>query len=283
MIKSLNDVMFEFEEFIKKSKPEIESFHPYYKDGLWEMILNGGKRFRPRLFLLPINTINPLLVSSSFDVALAIEALHTYSLIHDDLPAMDNANTRRGHATLHKKYDEVGAILIGDALNTYAFYLISNSPLQNSVKVDLIKELSLSGGASGMVLGQALDCYFEKKRVDFEKLKFIHTNKTAKLIASSLKMGGIVLNLEKSRLQKLYDFGLELGLLFQIEDDILDVTKSSNEAGKDTNVDEFKNSYVNFLGLDGAKDEAKRVKDSILDMCKKFENPLQDELLKIIN
>lgn len=244
----------DFEAFLQKNKPKITSFHPYFEDAFWEMVLNGGKRFRPQLLLAVVTACSKEMTTNAFDVCLAIECLHTYSLIHDDLPSMDNAHLRRGAATLHCKYNECAAILVGDGLNTYAFYLLSIARLAPDVRVALIETLSENGGISGMVLGQVLDCHFENTRLDREKVDFIHTHKTARLIAASLKMGGQISGLNLVQQQVLYDFGLSLGLFFQVRDDIIDYTQDSAKSGKTTQNDTHKNSYVNLLGLEGALD-----------------------------
>ena len=266
------------EKFIKKNLIKAPSFHPYYEKALNEMLLAGGKRFRPKLLLAVVKAYEPLLIENAKYAAYAIELIHTYSLIHDDLPSMDNAALRRGHPTLHVTYDEVTALLAGDALNTYAFEVLSKAPFSSDVKVELIKTLSENAGANGMVLGQAIDCYFENKKLDLEELKFLHLNKTAKLIAASLKMGAIIANLDINLQEKLYNFGLDLGLLFQVQDDILDVTMSSEEAGKTTGVDENKNTFVTLLGLEGALKEADALAQKIENEISGFDEKLKKEL-----
>jgi len=244
------EYMEQFESYLTENLPKAESFHPHYNEALAKMIVAGGKRFRPRLLLSVVEALEPRLLHNAFPVALGVELLHTYSLIHDDLPAMDNADLRRGHTTLHKAYDEVTAILAGDALNTHAFYMLANAPLDARTVVKLVRTLSHDGGVYGMVLGQAVDCHFEDTPLSLEQVTFLHNHKTGVLIAASLKMGAIVCDAGKVLEDALYDFGVKLGLLFQIEDDVIDVTQSSEEAGKTTNNDEDKNSFVNLLGLD---------------------------------
>ncbi|PAF50567.1 polyprenyl synthetase family protein [Helicobacter sp. 13S00477-4] len=268
----------EFENFLLHSAPKIQTFHPYFETAFWEMMLSGGKRFRPKLLLAVVCAISPILSKNAFLPALAIECLHTYSLIHDDLPSMDNASLRRGHPTLHTLYDESTAILIGDGLNTYTFYLLSKARLDNGVKIKLIEELSKAGGIDGMVIGQAMDCYFENQKLQIDRLKEIHLNKTAKLIATSLKMGAIIGNLSKELTEKIYIFGLELGLYFQIQDDIIDTTQSENQALKTTRQDNNKNSYVNLLGLEEAKNNANGLKKNIVNNLTYFEKSLQQNL-----
>ncbi len=278
--------MQKFEQFLLDNLPISKSIHPTYQEALCRMLEAGGKRFRPALLLSVVNAYNPLLLDGARHVAYAIELLHTYSLIHDDLPAMDNSPLRRGKPTLHVAFDEVTAILVGDALNTYSFEVLSNAPFSDYVRVQLIRELASNGGLNGMVLGQAIDCYFENKPLKLEDIKILHINKTAKLIAASLKMGAIIVGREKVS-QSLYDFGIKLGLLFQIQDDILDVTQSSLEAGKLTNNDESKNSFVTILGLDKAMSEANILADELTIELENFDECLKIELsvilLKYIN
>lgn len=269
--------MEQFEAFLSAHLPSAPSFHPHYENALHQMLLGGGKRFRPALLLGVVRAYNPLLTQSAFPVALAIELLHTYSLIHDDLPAMDNADLRRGIPTLHKTYDEVSAILAGDALNTYAFEVLSHAPLSDRIIVKLVQELSYNGGLNGMVLGQAIDCYFEDQRLSLEQVKILHTHKTGKLIAASLKMGALIIGRE-ALASELYDFGIDLGLLFQIQDDILDVTMSAEEAGKTTQADGAKNSFVTLLGYEGAMNEADTLAEKLLSQIQSFDENLQREL-----
>ncbi|WP_345975472.1 polyprenyl synthetase family protein [Sulfurimonas sp. HSL3-7] len=271
-----------FEAFIAAHKPTAASFHPHYEEALYTMLEAGGKRFRPALLLAVVSAYNELLIDGAYHAAYAIELLHTYSLIHDDLPAMDDADLRRGHLTLHKRYDEVTAILVGDALNTYAFEVLSNAPFSDATRVKLIRSLSHNGGVGGMVLGQAIDCYFENQPLDIEQVKVLHINKTAKLIACALEMGAIVAG-QKALERPIYDFGIKLGLLFQIQDDILDVTQSDEEAGKTTNNDEDKNSFVTLLGLEKAMDEANVLAAEVEDKLMSFDENLQRRLSPILS
>ena len=271
-----NNLLELFEDYLLNNQLVSKTFHPIFEDALNDMLKAGGKRFRPMLILTIVQAIQPLLVKNALPIALGVELLHTYSLIHDDLPAMDNADLRRGHPTLHKSYDEVTAILVGDALNTHAFNLIASSPLSNDVKVELIKDLSSDGGIDGMIIGQAIDCYFENKKLELSQLEFLHIHKTAKLIASSLKMGAVISGLSADEQKELYDFGIDIGLLFQIQDDIIDETCTEEEAGKTIANDGAKNSFVNLLGLDGAINSAN-------ELAKKCEITLNNFSYKIKN
>lgn len=271
-----------FETFLLENLPRSVSIHPTYEKALQAMLVAGGKRFRPALLLAVVNAYNPLMSESARHAAYAIELLHTYSLIHDDLPAMDDSPLRRGQATLHVLFDEVTAILAGDALNTYAFEVLSNAPFSDATRVELIRELATNGGLSGMVLGQAIDCYFENKPLSIEDIKTLHINKTAKLIAASLKMGALIVG-EVQLAQRVYDFGIKLGLLFQIQDDILDVTQTSSEAGKLTNNDASKNSFVTILGLEEAMREANLLADELFGELHSFDENLQRELSPLLS
>ena len=272
-----------FETYLNENLPKVPSFHPVYEEALGVMLSAGGKRFRPMLLLNIVDAYEPMLYNSALPVALALEMFHTYSLIHDDLPAMDDADLRRGHQTLHKRFDEVTAILAGDALNTDAFYLIAKAPLREDVKIKLIELLARDGGSRGMVLGQAIDCYFENTPLELEQVKTLHKNKTAKLIAVSLQMGAIIVGLEKKVQDALYDFGIDLGLLFQIQDDIIDETQSEEEAGKTTGNDSNKNSFVNLLGLEKTVEEADTLAKDLQRRFEDFDEKLQTALQPLMN
>jgi len=271
-----------FEAYLNNNLPQAPSFHPIYEKALAQMLLAGGKRFRPMLLLSVVDAYQPLLYNGALPVAMSIEMLHTYSLIHDDLPAMDNSPLRRGKETLHISYDEVTAILVGDALNTDAFYMLSKAPLRADIKIKLVELLSRDGGGRGMVLGQAIDCYFENTPLTLEQIKTLHTNKTAKLIAVSLQMGAVIVGLDKVIQDKIYNFGLDLGLLFQIQDDIIDETQTEQEAGKKTGNDGDKNSFVNLLGLERSIKEADTLAKDLQRQFESFDKKLQTALQPLI-
>lgn len=284
---TMEKLLFLFEEYLLNNLPNSKSFHPYFEEALADMLKAGGKRFRPMLLLSVVKSNKSLLISNSLPIALGLEFLHTYSLVHDDLPAMDNADLRRGFQTLHKKYDEVTAILVGDALNTQAFNLLANASLSNDIKIDLVKCLSSNGGIDGMIIGQAIDCFYENQKLELNQLEFLHIHKTAKLIAASLKMGAIISEYDLETQEKLYNFGIDLGLLFQIQDDIIDETCTSAEAGKTTQNDANKNSFVNLLGLNGAIKSADELALKCTNILITFDDnlklSLEELLLKYIN
>ncbi|MBR2158836.1 MAG: polyprenyl synthetase family protein [Campylobacter sp.] len=252
-----------FLEYLESNLPRVESFHPYFNEALAWVLKAGGKHFRAQLVIGTAKAINPS--CDPYAAALAVELLHTYSLIHDDLPAMDNANLRRGVPTLHVKYDEVTAILAGDALNTAAFGVLANSNLPPQIAIKCIQVLSKNGGLDGMIIGQAIDCYFENKKLSLDELEFLHLHKTGALIAASMQIGAIVAGASDEESNDIYKAGLKLGLAFQIHDDIIDATSSSDKAGKPTNNDSSKNSFTNLLGVDKAIEARDELEKQIIN------------------
>lgn len=249
-----------FKVFLKEKEFKVKSFHPYLEEALNYILAAGGKHFRAQLILEIVDAKKPELIKEAQNVAFAVEIFHSYSLVHDDLPAMDNADLRRGKQTLHKKYDEVTAILVGDALNTQAFYELSSCDLPAELKIQLIQSLSYNGGMQGMVLGQALDCYFEKQKLELKNLEFLHEKKTGALIASSMEMGALLAAFSQEESKKFYQAGLKLGLAFQIYDDLLDVISSEEESGKTVNHDEDKNTFIKLM----SQEQAQAAKDKLL-------------------
>jgi len=272
-----------FETYLQENLPTVETFHPHYNSSIAAMLLAGGKRFRPMLLLSVVEAYEPLLFEGALAPALALEFLHTYSLIHDDLPAMDDAPLRRGFETLHVTYGESTAILAGDALNTEAFYHIAKAPLRDDVKIKLVEILARDGGTYGMVLGQSIDLHFENEPLSLEQVKVLHRNKTAKLIAAALLMGAVIVGLDKSKQDELYGFGIDLGLLFQIQDDIIDETQSDEEAGKPTGNDGDKNSFINLIGLEKSVEEAETLANELETKFSSFDEKLQKALSPIMD
>ncbi|PSM53190.1 geranyl diphosphate synthase / farnesyl diphosphate synthase [Campylobacter blaseri] len=271
-------ILEKFEIFLKDNYIECKSFHPYFEEALNYMLRSGGKHFRAQLLLGVVEELNPSYFDNALRVALALEMIHTYSLIHDDLPIMDNADLRRGNVTTHKKFDEVTALLVGDALNTRAFYEITQANLDSDIKLKCIESLSFSAGCNGMVLGQAIDCFFEDKKLDIEEITFIHNNKTGALIASSLQMGAIISKLSDKKVKEIYDIGIKLGLAFQIQDDIIDATNTQEEAGKPTNNDKSKNSFTNLIGVE----KSIKIKNQLIEEISKDIQSSEPQLVKMI-
>ena len=236
----------EFKAFLNAHLPSNPSFHPCFDEALSYTLKSGGKHFRAMLVAGVVAAVRPERKEAAFHVALAFETMHS------DLPAMDDSDLRRGQPSLHVKFDEVTAILAGDALNTHAFYQIARAPLDADTRIKCVEILSRNAGIYGMALGQAVDCYFENQKLGLEELKFLHIHKTARLIAASLQAGCVVAGLDETEAARIYDIGLDLGLAFQIADDIIDATQSAETAGKPTHNDGAKNSFTNLLGVEGA-------------------------------
>ena len=272
-----------FEAYLRDHLPRVDTFHETYARAMGDMLLAGGKRFRPMLLLRIVEAYEPLLVESAYAPALALEMFHTYSLIHDDLPSMDDAPLRRGHPTLHTTYDIPTAILVGDALNTHAFLAIAQAAFRPDVRIKLVEILAENGGTGGMVLGQAIDLYFENTPLDIEQVKELHRNKTAKLIAASMLMGAVIVGLPKVEQDALYDFGIDLGLLFQIQDDVIDETQSEEEAGKTTGNDTDKNSFINLMGLEATIAEADALAKDLAGRFAAFDPKLQAALKPLMD
>ena len=247
----------------------------------------GGKRIRPLLLLELIQAFGLELAEAHYQVAAALEMIHTGSLIHDDLPAMDDDDYRRGRLTSHKKFGEDMAILAGDSLFLDPYGLLARAELPSQVKVELISELSLAAGSFGMVAGQVLDMQGEGQAISLEELKKIHANKTGKLLAYPFVAVGLIAQAEQSVQDKLRRIGELLGLAFQVRDDILDVTASFEELGKTPQKDlaAAKSTYPAFLGLDGAKNFFNQTLDEAVDILKDLEEKTEfsgGEIQKII-
>lgn len=239
------------------------------KEAMCYSLIAPGKRVRPNLLYEVVKGYG-LLESVADEFACAIEMIHTYSLIHDDLPAMDNDDLRRGRLTCHKQFDEATAILAGDGLLTYAFDVASSSTADPSIVVKCIQVLAQCAGSNGMVLGQDLDMN-ESNASDWDYVRKVHKYKTGCLLSAPLMMGALVAGKDDETVRQWHEIGISLGLAFQIQDDILDVELSSEEFGK-SNSDEKndKKTSVTLLGLEQSKErmisEYEKVKQSISEM-----------------
>ena len=280
-------------EKLEKIGLTIEDFYKSQQvsSDLSEVILYsvkaGGKRIRPLLLLELIQAFGIKLEEAHYQVAAALEMIHTGSLIHDDLPAMDDDDYRRGRLTSHKKFGEDMAILAGDSLFLDPYGLLARAELPSQVKVDLISELSLAAGSFGMVAGQVLDMQGEGQAISLEDLKTIHANKTGKLLMYPFVAAGLIAEVEYFVQDKLRRIGELLGLAFQVRDDILDVTASFEELGKTPQKDlaAAKSTYPAFLGLDGAKNFFNQTLDEAVDILTDLEEKTEfsgGEIQKII-
>lgn len=244
---------------------EEKSIAPHLVDSVLYSIQAGGKRLRPMLLLELLEAFGQELTEAHFQVAGALEMIHTGSLIHDDLPAMDNDDYRRGQLTNHKKFGEDLAILAGDALFLDPFGMIAASDLSDAVKVSLILELSDASGSRGMVAGQVLDMEGEHKQLTLAELQTIHANKTGRLLAYPFIAATSILELQADIGQLLEKIGKTLGLAFQVRDDILDLVADFEVLGKTPQKDLVaeKSTYPALLGLE----ESKALLTSQLDVC----------------
>jgi geranylgeranyl pyrophosphate synthase len=231
-----------------------------------------GKRLRAALVLFCCELVAGKTNRNADIAAAAIEMVHTYSLIHDDLPAMDDDDFRRGRPSCHKKFDEATAILTGDALLTFAFELLAKKISDSIMAAQLIASLASAAGGAGMVGGQMADLLAENTRGNPKLLAYIHTNKTAKMFEGACKMGAISGGATKSQLKYLADYGLKIGLGFQIADDILDVTAGTEQLGKTAGKDaaQGKLTYPALIGLEKSRKLAEKLTTEAVTALKSF-------------
>ena len=238
-----------------------------------EYTLQGkGKRIRAALLLWCCEVVSGKINHDAEIAAAAIEMVHTYSLVHDDLPAMDDDDLRRGRPTCHKAFDEATAILTGDALLTLAFEVLANQVAEPAVAVKLICQLAEAAGPAGMIAGQAADLKAENGRGTRELLEYIHTNKTAKMFRCAAAMGAICGQATEQELRRLCEYGLKIGLAFQIADDILDVSASTDHLGKTAGKDAraAKCTYPSVLGLEKSRQLQQKLTNEAVKLLEPF-------------
>jgi geranylgeranyl diphosphate synthase type II len=250
-----------FERFI----PMAEGDFSYHLEAMRYSLLAGGKRVRPILCLAAARSVGGSSVQddSILPIACALECIHTYSLVHDDLPAMDNDDLRRGKATNHVLYGEAEAILAGDGLLTWAFDLLSNpeyGTLDADKKLRITHCIARAAGSFGMVGGQALDIASENTRFPFETLQTIHRSKTGALITASVMAGGIAAGADQKQLTALENYGMQIGLAFQIVDDLLNATATTEQLGKaaGSDAEHGKATYPAYFGIEETQKRAKK-------------------------
>ncbi|MFD1955848.1 polyprenyl synthetase family protein [Paenibacillus thailandensis] len=249
----------------------------------------GGKRLRPAFVMAAAEAVSGKAeaADAALPIACAIEYVHTYSLIHDDLPAMDNDDFRRGKPTNHKVFGEAMAILAGDSLLTHAFYLIAQAARQGAVSaeaaLDMTEELAVLAGARGMVGGQAADMLGEQGITTIEELEYIHLHKTSDLIVFSLKAGARAGGADKRQLDLLETYGRNIGLAFQIQDDILDLIGDEKKLGKKTNSDVTQNkvTYPYLIGIEQSKAQVEMLTQEAKSAILEANLPLPEKLLEI--
>lgn len=284
-----------FKEYLKEKKEIVEKNlekmlkkyeYPHrLSEAMKYGVMNGGKRIRP-IIMYMICDLFEVNYTKIEDIAVALEFIHCYSLIHDDLPAMDDDMYRRGKLTTHIKYDEATAILVGDVLLTEAFNIVVNSnKITDKDKVKVIQKMSEYAGFYGMVGGQYVDMESENKKVGVETLEYIHNHKTGKLLLASVELPLIVLNVEGVKKEKLLEFAEIIGIAFQIKDDILDVEGSFEETGKEsTDEKNEKTTYPSLFGLE----KTKEMLNGYVEKAKKIiennflENKNKELLLKLL-
>ena len=284
-----------FKEYLKEKKEIVEKKlekmlkkyeYPHrLSEAMKYGVMNGGKRIRP-IIMYMICDLFEVNYTKIEDIAVALEFIHCYSLIHDDLPAMDDDMYRRGKLTTHIKYDEATAILVGDVLLTEAFNIVVNSnKIIDKDKVKVIQKMSEYAGFYGMVGGQYVDMESENKKVGAETLEYIHNHKTGKLLLASVELPLIVLNVEGVKKEKLLEFAEIIGIAFQIKDDILDVEGSFEETGKEsTDEKNEKTTYPSLFGIE----KTKEMLNDYVEKAKKIiennflENKNKELLLKLL-
>ena len=271
----------EVEQIVTSFLPKEEGYQKTVLEAMNYSVSAGGKRLRPMLMLETYRmfggtskVIEPFMA--------AIEMIHTYSLIHDDLPAMDNDEYRRGRKTTHVVYGEAMAILAGDALLNYAFETAASAFVLDEGNPAIGKAfmiLASKAGVYGMIGGQVLDVESEGKEIDADTLKFIHIHKTSALLESAMLIGAVLAGASEQQQRTVELAARELGLAFQIRDDILDVTGNTDELGKPVGSDEknHKKTYVALEGLEKAKEDVKRYSESAIDRLKSL--PVRNEFL----
>lgn len=269
--------------------PPAKRFPTSIHEAMRYSLFAGGKRVRPILALAAAETLGAK-TSGLLPLAGSLELIHTYSLIHDDLPAMDDDDLRRGRPTCHKRYGEAIAILAGDGLLSMAFEVLSDPRRTKAVPANrllaVIREISIASGVCGMVGGQVVDMESEGKDVDFPTLEYIHTHKTGALIRASVRVGALYAGAGKRQFAALTRYGEMVGLAFQIADDILDITGTQEEIGKDVGSDlkKGKKTFPGFYGLEESRRRANEVAEHAVHALREFDrkaDPLR-ELAKYI-
>ena len=252
--------------FLKKNKKHLNTSMKY-------SIFSGGKRFRSAIIINTGKIFN-INYKKLIPIAAAVECIHSYSLIHDDLPAMDNDDLRRGKLATHKKFNEFTAILAGNSLLTLAFEILSskNLKLSSKIKNELIFALSVYSGSSGLAGGQYFDLTFENKKISKKKIIEIQKNKAGKLFAFCCESSGIIKQYDLNKRNKLKNLGLDIGLLFQIADDLIDFKGDSKIAGKQTKKDKKKGkqTLVKILGYKKTLNFARKLEKKINNKVKKY-------------
>ncbi len=276
---------------LEKLVPPANMFPASVHEAMRYSLFAGGKRVRPILAIAAAEALGAT-TSDLLPLAGSLELIHTYSLIHDDLPAMDDDDFRRGRSTCHKVYGEAIAILAGDGLLNLAFEVLSDPRRTKSVSANrllsIIREIGAASGVHGMVGGQVVDMESEGKDIDLPTLEYIHTHKTGALIRASVRVGALYAKASEKRLKALTRYGERVGLAFQIADDILDITGKQDEIGKAVGSDlkKGKKTFPGFYGLEGSRLRANEVADKAIHSLRDFDrkaDPLRELAKYIVN
>src|SRR6516225_1201008 len=247
------------DEALGRLLPAVTQYPPSIHQAMRHSVFAGGKRLRPILCMEAAQMIEGCIPEGIEELGAALEMLHTYSLIHDDLPALDNDDLRRGRPTCHKVFGEATAILAGDALQTLGYEVLARLRCAAEARVAIIAEIAhATGTIGGMIGGQVMDLEAEHTRADAQTLEYIHRSKTGALLTASVVTGGIYAGANAAQIQSLRDFGQNIGLAFQIVDDVLDVTQTSEQLGKTAGKDSAteKATYPSLFGLDASIEKA---------------------------
>lgn len=251
------------EKFLNEYMPKEEGYQKTIMEAMNYSLKAGGKRLRPILTLESCKAVGGM-EEDAIPFAVAVEMIHTYSLIHDDLPALDNDDLRRGKPTNHKIFGDAMATLAGDALLNYAFEVMLSSSIDKdnpNKYLKAINEIATHAGIYGMIGGQVVDIESENKVIEKEKLDFIHLNKTAAMIVGCMRAGAIIGGASEDELQRITKYGKNIGLSFQIVDDILDITGDEKTLGKPigSDIENHKSTYPSLLGLEKSREIAKEL------------------------
>lgn len=266
----IDDIRLEINEYLKRYFENRGSYNKLIYNSASYSLNIGGKRIRPILMILVYNMYKGKW-KEVIEMALALEMIHTYSLIHDDLPCMDNDDLRRGMPTNHIKFGENVAVLAGDALLNEAMSLMMKFSLENGVNsLKAARAIAEAAGPEGMIGGQVVDIINEGKKISKEELIYMHEKKTGELIRVSVLAGALLANAPEEHIQLLNKFGSNLGLAFQIKDDILDVIGSVEKLGKNTLSDEVKHksNFITMYGLEFCKEESRRLTEECISILK---------------
>ena len=283
--KSLRDSSLKIEDVLSNILEKKISTNKNLNDAMRYSVLGGGKRIRPFL-VAECSKFFDTDEDEIMQIAAAIELLHVYSLVHDDLPSLDNDDLRRGKPSTHKYFSEAIAILVGDALQALSFEILSESyrKIKKIDQINLINSFAQYVGQYGMVGGQAIDIDINQKDLSLDKLLEMYKLKTANLISFSCQVGGIVSGAEQKKINALKNFGNNLGIAFQISDDILDVIGDEKVTGKRVGSDlkNNKKTFLNFFDIDNSKREIKKYCDLSISSLKIF-GPVPETLLGLVN